>query len=112
MIDELGGWERFQKLLGRLKRIASGHGVSIANVAVRWTLQRRGVAAAIVGVFDARRLDDNMRVFDFELNEADLETLAPFDDADPPGDVYAAERVGDGNHAAIMRYNLNREADD
>ncbi len=109
-VRELGGWSRFQDLLGRLARIASRHGVSIANVAVRWTLQRSGVAAAIVGAFDASHLEDNLRVFDLELDEEDLRRLEPFADAGPPGDVYAAERVRDGRHAAIMKYNLNREA--
>ncbi len=112
MIDELGGWDRFQNLLGTLARIASRHGVSVANVAVRWTLERNGVAAAIVGVFDACHLDDNLRVFGFELDEEDLERLEPFEDAGPAGDVYAAERLGGGRHAAIMKYDLNREASD
>jgi aryl-alcohol dehydrogenase-like predicted oxidoreductase len=112
VIDELGGWDRFQALLAALAGIASRHGVSIANVAVRWTLQRDGVGAAIVGAFDAAHLDDNLRVFDFELDGEDLRVLEPFDDAGPDGDVYAAERVRDGRHAAIMSYNLNREAID
>jgi hypothetical protein len=29
----------------------------------------------------------------------------------PPGDVYAAERVRGGRHAAIMRYDLNRASE-
>lgn len=112
MIDELGGWTRFQSLLDTLARIASRHGVSIANVAVCWALEQTGVAAAIVGAFDAGHLDDNLRVFSFELAEEDLRSLEPFADAGPIGDVYAAERVPDGRHAAIMKYNFNREASD
>jgi len=112
MIDEFGGWARFQDLLGALAPIASRHAVSIANVAVRWTLERPGVAAAIIGAFDARHLDDNLRVFGFELDREDLERLEPFEDAGPDQDVYTAERRGDGQHAAIMKYNLNREASD
>ena len=112
MIDELGGWDRFQDLLGTLARIACRHDVSIANVATRWTLDQPGVAAAIVGAFDAVHLEDNLRVFGFELAKEDLEGLESFADAGPPGDVYAAERVADGRHAAIMKYNLNREASD
>ena len=110
MIEELGGWGRLQELLAAQAGIASRHGVSIANVAVRWTLERAGVAAAIVGVFDAGYLDDNLRVFDLELDEADLRRLARFRDAGPPGDVYSAERVRGGRHAAIMKYDLNRQA--
>jgi hypothetical protein len=74
----------------------------------RW--RRAGVAATIVGAFDAGHLGDNLRVFDLELDEEDLGQLAPFEDAGPPGDVYAAERVRGGRHAAIIKYDLNREA--
>jgi len=112
MIDELGGWDRFQALLGALARIASRHDASIANVATRWVLERSGVAAAIVGAFDAGHLDDNLRVFALELTEEDLQSLEPFADAGPAGDVYAAERVPDGRHAKIMKYNLNRTGGD
>jgi len=112
MIDELGGWDRLQELLGTLARIASRHGVSASNVAVRWTLEQEAVAAVVVGAFDARHLDDNLAVFGFELNHEDLQDLEPFVDAGPEGDVYAAERLPDGHHAAIMRNNLNREARD
>ncbi len=112
MIDELGGWDRFQTLLDALARIASRHGVGIANVALRWTLEREGVTAAIVGAFDAGHLHENRKVFDFELDEEDRRRLEPFEGAGPEGDVYAAERVPGGAHAAIMKYNLNREASD
>ena len=67
MLDEFGGWERFQELLRTLARIASRHAVDIANVAARWVLERQGVAATIVGAFDAGHLDQNLKVFGFEL---------------------------------------------
>jgi len=112
MVDAFGGWDRFQDLLGTLARIASRHDVSMANVAVRWTLERAAVAAAIVGVFDAGHLEDNLRVFLFELDEEDHRSLDAFVGAGPNGDVYSAEREGGSRHAAIMKYNLNREAND
>lgn len=112
IIDELGGWKRFQELLDTLFRIAERHEASIANVAVRWALDRPGVAAAIVGAFDAGHLQDNLRVFALRLDEEDLQRLEPFEDAGPGGGVYAAERASNGPHAAIMKYNLNREGDD
>ena len=48
-IDAAGGWEPFQGLLEALAAVARRHGVSVSNVAVRWVLDRPGVAAAIVG---------------------------------------------------------------
>ena len=50
MIDAWGGWELFQELLRVLKQIATQYEVSIANVAVRYILERPTVAGVIVGV--------------------------------------------------------------
>jgi len=110
IIDELGGWERFQGLLHALARIAARHDVSVANVAVRWVLDQPGVATAIVGAPGVRHLEDNLRVFSFALDEQDADALQPWAGVGPPGDVYDAERRREGPHAAIMRYNLNRDA--
>ena len=50
MIDAWGGWDLFQELLTILNGVASKHGVSSANVAVRYVLDRPAVAGVIVGV--------------------------------------------------------------
>ena len=50
MIDAWGEWALFQELLAVLKAIADRHRVSIANVGVRYILDR----PAIAGVIDAR----------------------------------------------------------
>ena len=77
MIDAWGGWDQFQELLGVLKGIADSHRVSIANLAVRYVLDRPAVAGAIVGtrlgVSDNR--EDNARVFDFSLEPGDVEEI-------------------------------------
>src|SRR5919109_446266 len=77
MIDAWGGWPLFQELLQVLKQIADEHGVSLANVAVRYILDRPTVAGVIVGVrlgvTDHRT--DNARVFEFTLTPEDHERL-------------------------------------
>jgi aryl-alcohol dehydrogenase-like predicted oxidoreductase len=77
MIDAWGGWELFQELLRVLKQIADTHGVSIANVAVRYILDRPTVAGVIVGVRlgVADHHTDNARVFDFSLTAEDHENI-------------------------------------
>jgi aryl-alcohol dehydrogenase-like predicted oxidoreductase len=73
MVDAWGGWELFQTLLRTLQQIADKHGVSIANVAVRYILERPAVAGVIVGVrlgLAEHRLD-NVRVFGFTLDQDD-----------------------------------------
>ena len=48
-VDAAGGWGALQAILRALDAIAKKHGVSIANVGTRWTLDHPAVAAAIVG---------------------------------------------------------------
>ena len=110
IVDEFGGWELFQRLLGTLEDIAQRHRTSIAVVAGRYILQKAGVGAAIIGARHARHLPDALRLFDFSLDEEDLDAIASVvaDSLGPRGDVYSLERIKDGKHAGIMKYNLNR----
>ena len=93
MVDAWGGWAQYQELLMVLKRIADKHGVSIANVAVRYILDRPAVAGAIVGVrlgvTDHR--EDNARVFGFILDAEDHLQIEPI--LDRSQDLYSL--IGD-----------------
>ena len=73
MIDAWGGWGLFQELLAQLKRIADRHQVSIANVGVRYVLERPAVAGVIVGtrLGLSEHIADNQRVFSFTLDADD-----------------------------------------
>jgi len=77
MIDAWGGWTLFQELLAVLKQIADKHQVSVANVGVRYILDRPAVAGVIVGarLGVAKHITDNARVFAFELDAADREII-------------------------------------
>ena len=77
MIDAWGGWELFQELLAVLKGIADRHQVSIANVAVRYVLDRPAVAGAILGVRlgVSEHRADNARLFDCGLDTQDMDRL-------------------------------------
>jgi aryl-alcohol dehydrogenase-like predicted oxidoreductase len=79
MIDAWGGWALFQELLAALKRIADKHGVSIANVGVRYVLDRPAVAGVIVGarLGIAEHIADNARTFGLALDAGDLATIDP-----------------------------------
>src|SRR5262247_1765924 len=57
IIEDLGGWRAFQELLSVLAGIARRHGVGVASVAIRYVLDKPGVAVAIVGARDAAHLD-------------------------------------------------------
>ena len=74
MLDAWGDWPLFQELLAVLQQIAKKHRVSIANIGVRYVLDRPAVAGVIVGarLGVAQHLTDNARVFDVKLDADDL----------------------------------------
>ena len=74
MIDAWGGWTLFQELLAVLKQTADKHRVSIANVGVRYILDRPAVSGVIVGarLGVAQHIAENTRVFGFALDAGDL----------------------------------------
>jgi len=111
IIDEAGGWVQLQSLLRETARIAARHGADGANVALRYVLDRPAVAAVIVGAVDDRHAASNLRLFSLHLTDAETANLRDIAKraAGPAGDVYGLERVPGGRHAAIMKYNLNRD---
>ena len=110
IIEEFGGWKRFQELLAGLNRVATRHGVGIGAVAIRWVLAQAEVSGVIVGARHARHLDQVIQAAALTLDRDDYEEIARLQAAapGPVGDVYELERVKDGPHASIMRYTLNR----
>lgn len=78
MVDAWGGWDLFQELLATLGQIASKHGVSISNVAVRYVLEQPAVAGAIVGtrLGISAHIQENAKLFDLQLDSADNEQIS------------------------------------
>jgi aryl-alcohol dehydrogenase-like predicted oxidoreductase len=110
MIEEFGGWELFQHLLRTLKLIANKYQMSISNIASRYMLERPQVAGIIVGARTTRHLKENLRVFDFKLDRDDYSLINKVlnQRKGPSGDVFDIERIKDGPHGSIMKYNLNQ----
>jgi aryl-alcohol dehydrogenase-like predicted oxidoreductase len=80
MIDMWGGWILFQKLLLILEKIAKKHGVSIANVAMRYILDKPQVAGIIIGArlgISSNYLD-NLNVFRLRLDSDDRSQISKF----------------------------------
>ena len=107
IIDDFGGWRRFQELLAVLAAIARRRGVAIASVAIRFVLDKPGVAAALVGARTAEHLDGLTP--DVALDEGDRAAISRVvaKATGPRGDCYKLERVEDGPHTAIMWKNQN-----
>jgi len=110
IIDEAGGWERYQELLEILRSIADRTGSTIPEVALCWVLQRPPVAAALVGFSGDRSMSDCARTLGVRLSPHDLELLKNWtgEGPTPQGDVFEFEREPGSAHATIMKYDLNR----
>lgn len=111
IIDEFGGWERFQQMLAVLDAVGARHRVGIGAVAIRWVLEQPAVAGVIVGARHAGHLSKTLEACTFALDRDDHAAIAHVQAGatGPAGEVYALERVKDGPHASIMRYTLNRQ---
>lgn len=109
MVEEFGGWNRFQQALGEVDAIARKHGTGIAAVAARWVLDKAQVASALVGARDARHLDETLAIFQIRLDDADRATLDRLAASSqrPSGDCYTVERDPDSIHKRIMQMNQN-----
>jgi len=94
VVKEAGGWDWLQRLLAVLRGVADKHGVTIANVATRWVLQKEVVPAVIVGARNARHVGDHRLLFTFKLDGADLSAInAVLEEGQRPrGDCYDWER--------------------
>jgi aryl-alcohol dehydrogenase-like predicted oxidoreductase len=112
IIDEFGGWERFQQMLTSLEAVATRHGAGIGAVAIRWVLDQPGVSGVIVGARHARHLDQAIQACKLTLSADDRAEIARVQAASigPSGEVYGLERVKGGSHAAVMRYTLNQSS--
>ena len=77
MIDAWGGWSLFQQLLTALRAVADKYNASIANVAVRYVLDRPSVAGVIIGarLGVAEHIEENAQVFRIRLGAEDVEAI-------------------------------------
>ncbi len=109
IIDEWGGWDKFQDLLADVGAIARAHGSSMARVAVAALLGSQRADAVIVGISGRnfrRQNADLVRPLDLAPGErAQLWSW----ESPIAGDVYELERTSP-KHVGIMRYNLNQQA--
>ena len=107
IIDDFGGWQRFQELLSTLDVIAKRHGVGLASVAIRYVLDKPGVAVAIVGARNAAHLEGLVQSVTLDANDRSAIARIVSRATGPRGDCYELERIEAGPHSAIMWKNQN-----
>ncbi|MGH8706388.1 MAG: aldo/keto reductase [Burkholderiales bacterium] len=110
ILEDFGGWAAFQRMLETLVAIGRKHGVAASSIALRYVLDRPGVAVAIVGARDASRLAATLEPFGFALDAEDRARIAArvAEARGPEGDCYARERDHDSAHYRIMWRNQNK----
>ncbi len=111
IIEEIGGWRRYQAVLEALAEVAARAGVSLPAAALGFVLDRPGVAATITGLDSSEQAEALLSALDLAWEpqaRAALDAVLAATPV-PPGPVYGVERIVDGPHGAIMRYNLNQE---
>ena len=98
------------ELLELLEEIASHYGVGVSHVATKYILGRPSVACTIVGVRNSRHVDDNCKIFGFELSSEDEAAITAFLDGYPrlQGDCYTLERESP-RYKSIIHMNVNEE---
>ena len=109
IVEEFGGWDKYQALLREMSEIARAHDSSIAAVAARYVLDKPMVATALVGAKDSRHLDETLAIFKLKLRDSDRASLAAISDTapGPRGDCYDLERDKESIHAKVMHMNQN-----
>jgi len=111
IIDEFGGWQRYQALLRTMAVVAERRGASIAQVALRYVLERPGSPSVILGVSRTERMEEALGALELRLEAEDGGDLeeAVATASGSGGDCFGLERDPGSAHAAIMKYDLNRE---
>jgi aryl-alcohol dehydrogenase-like predicted oxidoreductase/enamine deaminase RidA (YjgF/YER057c/UK114 family) len=76
-IDASGGWEQYQNLLRVVKKVANKHNASIANIASRYILENKAVAAVIVGarLGESEHIEDTKRLLHIRLDSEDITVI-------------------------------------
>lgn len=109
IIDEIGGWIKYQELLQLLDDIAQVYGTNLSEIATAYILTRPQVAGVIIGAHNSDHLQRLRVLEDLSIDQSDLDKISHFLTTirDVPGDLYEIER-NDPTHKGIMKLNLNK----
>src|SRR5215470_16321879 len=77
------GTERTWRVIDVVRKIATGRGVSMAEVAVAWVTARPGVTSTILGARTLEQLETNLRAADLHLNRQETAELDAASDLRP-----------------------------
>ena len=99
-------WPGLQRILLALSTIAGRRSLSVAQIALRWVLQRGPGHSVLFGASSADRLADILPVFAFELTDEECAFLEAAANPAPPGDVGELERTPESALCQTIRRRL------
>jgi len=66
---------RINDFLDKIKPVADGKGVNLAQLVLRWTLQMPGVSTVLAGIRNEEQLRENAVAMEFELSQEEMDTI-------------------------------------
>jgi len=68
-------WSKCQQLLGALRRIADGKGVSVAEISIAWAIAQPGITTALMGGIKPEESCQNAKGADVDLTEEEMKLI-------------------------------------
>jgi len=101
--------ERTFRCVDAMRPIAQAHDVSVARVALAWTLQQSGITSVIVGAKSTEQLADNIAAGDLTLSDSEVALLDEASRLPPeyPGWMIAFQRR-DREPGSAIRFETKR----
>jgi aryl-alcohol dehydrogenase-like predicted oxidoreductase len=65
-------------LLAKIKPIADQHHATLAQLVLRWTIERAGITIALAGARNALQAVQNAKAIDIHLTQEEIETINEF----------------------------------
>src|ERR1022692_4364208 len=86
--NQRGHLDRTWQVLEAVRKVADGHGVSMAQVSIAWLAARPAVASVILGARNMEQLADNLAAADVRLSPEETQLLDVTSDPRPPDYPY------------------------
>jgi aryl-alcohol dehydrogenase-like predicted oxidoreductase len=86
--------ERAYDVIDAMAPVAKAHGVSVAQIALAWLLQARGVMSVIIGAKTIEQLDDNLASVKVKLSADEIAALDKASALTPEYPGWMLERQG------------------
>ncbi len=71
-------WPQLQGLLTVLDTVAEKHSCTVAQVAIAWSVQQKGITAALVGAKNARQAIANAKAAEVQLTVSELQEIETY----------------------------------